>query len=156
MKRSLALSASLMAATLAGLWLAAATATAEPDEFSPKLTSCKLAYNLKGWSFIYKTSKGEGRIECSNGQRARVSIQSWGGGATIGRSEIVAGRGQFSRVRSIDDLYGSYAQAEAHGFATQGGGARALTKGVVSLALVGHGPGVELGISFGRFDIVRR
>jgi len=140
----------------AALLLPAAPSTAgEPanSEFNPKFTGCKMTYNLKGWSFLYKTSKGDGRIDCDNGQHAAVSLRSWGGGFTFGKSEIIGGQGKFSEVRDIQDLFGSFAQAEAHAGATMSVGAQALTKGEVSLALAGTGQGIDLGVSFGRFDI---
>jgi hypothetical protein len=147
---------SVLSAVTVALLLGVAPATAkEPgkSEFNPKLISCQFVYNLKGWSFVYKTSKGEGRIDCSNGQHAEVTIKSWGGGFTVGKSEIIGGKGKFSKVRDIKDIYGSFAQAEAHAGATKGAGAQALTKGEVSLALAGTGQGVDVGVSFGRFDI---
>ncbi len=145
-----------LSAVLAALLLTAAPTTAkepEKSEFHPKLTRCKIVYNLKGWSFLYKTSKGDGRIDCDNGQHAAVSIQSWGGGLTVGKSEIIGGKGRFSAVRDIKEIYGSFAQAEAHAGASKAVGAQALTKGEISLALAGTGQGVDVGISFGRFDI---
>ena len=38
---------------------------------SAKPIDCRLTYDLEGWSFIYKTSKGSGRITCSNGRSSR-------------------------------------------------------------------------------------
>jgi hypothetical protein len=148
--------ATSFAASVAAVLVAAAPATAEEpgkSEFNPKLTRCRMAYNLKGWSFVYKTSKGDGRIDCDNGQSAEVTIKSWGGGFTVGKSEIIGGQGSFSGVRDIKDLFGSFAQAEAHAGATKSAGAGALTKGEVSLALAGTGQGIDVGVSFGRFDI---
>ena len=114
---------------------------------------CKLTYSLKGWSAFYKTAKGEGTIHCSNGQSMAVSIETKGGGITFGKSEIKDGTGKFSKVSKIDDLLGSYANAEAHAGAGKSSSARALTKGEVSLALAGTGEGVDVGIDFGKFTI---
>ena len=114
---------------------------------------CKLTYSLKGWSAFYKTAKGEGKITCSNGQSMAVSIETKGGGITFGKSEIKDGTGKFSAVSKIDDLLGSYANAEAHAGAGKSSSARALTKGEVSLALAGTGEGVDVGIDFGKFTI---
>jgi len=44
-----------------------------------ELASCKMTFNLSGWSFVYKQMKGEGKVTCSNGQRADVEIESHGG-----------------------------------------------------------------------------
>ena len=114
---------------------------------------CTKDFNLKGWSAFYKTAKGEGTITCDNGQSAKVRIKSRGGGLTFGKSEIVDGKGQFSGVRDISECFGSYAEAEAHAGAVKSTTARAMTKGEISLALTGKGGGVDIGISFGRFQI---
>jgi len=147
----------LTRATLSALALLtlALPALAE-DPYAPKMTSCHIVYNLKGWSVIYKTSKGEGRVTCSNGQTADVAIETHGGGFTVGKSEIVGGKGKFSEVRNIDEIFGTYAAAEAHAGATKSSGAQAMTKGEVSLSLAGTGQGVDLGFSFGGFTIKRR
>jgi hypothetical protein len=124
-------------------------------ESSPNLVQCEMTFNLKGWSAFYKTSKGEGTIQCKNGQSAKVKIKATGGGITFGKSEIVGGTGKFSGVRSIDELFGSYAQSEAHAGAGKSADAQALTKGEVSLALSGTGHGVDVGFAFGKFTIER-
>ena len=116
---------------------------------------CKMDYSLKGWSAFYKTSKGEGHITCSNGQSMAVEIKTEGGGITFGKSEIKNGTGKFSSVSTIDDVLGSYADAEAHAGAVKSSSARVLTKGEVSLALAGTGEGVDIGIDFGKFTISR-
>jgi hypothetical protein len=112
-----------------------------------------MEYSLKGWSAFYKTSKGEGRVTCSNGQSLAVEIRTDGGGITFGKSEIKNGTGKFSSVSSIDDVLGSYADAEAHAGAVKSSSARVLTKGEVSLALAGTGEGVDIGIDVGKFTI---
>ncbi|HVO25240.1 MAG TPA: hypothetical protein VMW56_16595 [Candidatus Margulisiibacteriota bacterium] len=117
---------------------------------------CKLAFTLKGWSIAYKTAKGSGTITCDNGQSARVTLSTKGGGFTIGKSTITNGRGEFSEVGSIDELFGSYATAEAAAGAVRSSDAQVLTKGDVSLALSGTGSGWDLGISFGAFRITKR
>jgi hypothetical protein len=116
-------------------------------------TKCKLNFHLEGWSAFYKTAKGGGRVTCGNGQSARVVIQTRGGGITFGRSKIVDGVGDFSPVASIDEVFGDYANAEAHAGAGESSDAQVVTKGTVSLALSGKGHGIDLGISFGRFTI---
>lgn len=119
-----------------------------------KLAECKMTYNLKGWSAFYKTATGGGTITCSNGQSARVKITTEGGGITFGKSEI-EGTGVFSGARDISELYGSYAQAEAHAGVVKSGDVQAMTKGEISLALSGTGRGIDIGIAFGKFTIER-
>ena len=115
--------------------------------------SCDLKYSMKGWSFIYKTSNGSGTITCSNGASVEVSLKARGGGLTVGKSEIVDGRGRFSEVANLSDLYGNYVAAEAHAGATKSAAAQGMTKGEVSLSLTGTGQGFDLGIAFGSFRV---
>lgn len=119
------------------------------------LVDCTMTFNLKSWSVFYKSAKGDGTIRCSDGKEARVKITAKGGGITFGKSEIVGGTGTFTGARSISELFGSYAQSEAHAGAGQSANAQALTKGVVSLALVGTGRGIDIGFDFGKFTIQR-
>jgi hypothetical protein len=120
------------------------------------LTSCKMTFNLSGWSFVYKQMKGEGSVTCSNGQRADVEIKSHGGGFTLGKSDIMDGEGTFSEVQDISEIFGTYAEAEAHGGATKGGAAQVMTKGEISLAITGAGRGWDVGVSFGGFTIEKK
>ncbi|HSB73082.1 MAG TPA: hypothetical protein VLT62_27470 [Candidatus Methylomirabilis sp.] len=116
---------------------------------------CEMTFNLKSWSAFYKTASGEGTITCSNGEKARVKLTAKGGGITFGKSEIVGGTGKFTGARGISELFGSYAQSEAHAGAGKSADVQALTKGVVSLALAGTGRGVDIGFAFGKFTIQR-
>src|SRR3954453_16479408 len=75
---------------------------------------CKMTFNMKGWSAFYKTASGAGHIRCSNGQAFSVKLDVKGGGLSFGKSVIEKGNGQFSDVASTDELFGSYAAAEAH------------------------------------------
>jgi len=120
------------------------------------MTACTMKYNLKGWSAFYKTASGSGMIRCDNGQKANVKISAKGGGLTAGKTEIRNGNGSFSKVSSINDLFGSYGSASAAAAAGKGAAAMALTKGHVHLALSGTGRGVELGLALGRFTITKR
>jgi len=120
---------------------------------SEKLLACRMTFNLKGWSAFYKTAQGDGTITCDNGQKAKVRIKATGGGLTFGKSEIVGGTGRFTGARSLDELFGSYVQSEAHAGAGKSADAQALTKGEVSLALHGTGRGVNIGFAFGKFTI---
>lgn len=116
--------------------------------------SCDMRYTLSGWSIFYQTAKGQGEITCSNGQSMHVEIRTKGGGLTIGKSEIKNGRGEFSGVHDIRDVLGSYATAQVHAGVVKSSSAQVLTKGNVSLALAGVGDGWDLGIAFGKFEIL--
>lgn len=118
-----------------------------------RLAACRMTFNLKGWSVFYKTASGDGTITCDNGEKARVRIKATGGGITFGKSEIVGGTGKFTGARSITELFGSYAESEAHAGAGKSADAQAMTKGEVSLTLAGTGRGVDIGFAFGKFTI---
>ena len=120
------------------------------------MTECTMKYNLKGWSAFYKTAAGTGTIRCDNGQRANVHLSARGGGLTAGRTEIRDGVGYFSRVSSIDELFGRYSSASAGAAAGKAASAQALIKDNIHLSLTGKGKGVELGLALGRFTITRR
>jgi hypothetical protein len=116
-------------------------------------TKCDLDFHLEGWSAFYKTSHGGGRITCDNGQSARIVIRTKGGGITFGHSKIVDGVGHFSPVSDISELFGDYANAEAHAGAGESSAAQVVTKGTVSLAFSGKGRGIDLCFAFGKFTI---
>jgi hypothetical protein len=122
---------------------------------SAGMTTCRLAYQISGWSFLYKNYTGSGTVSCENGQTARVAIETHGGGFTAGKSEI-AGRGRFTQVRGINEVYGVYVEAGDHAGLTRSADGRVLTRGEVSIALAGTGRGVDLGIAFGAFRITRQ
>ncbi len=115
---------------------------------------CTMSFTMKGWSAFYQTATGRGTIRCSDGRSMRVRLAAKGGGVTIGKS-VESGHGEFSPVTGIDDLLGSYADAQAHAGAVNSGQVQVMTKGEVSLALSGKGHGWELGISFGELKIER-
>jgi len=114
---------------------------------------CTIKFTMKGWSAFYKTAEGTGTVKCSNGHSIKVNLAAKGGGLTVGKSSIEDGRGQFSAIGSMDELYGTYIAAEAHAGAVKSAGAQVMTKGEVSLALSGTGRGVDLGIAFGALTI---
>lgn len=154
----------LVSATL--LAFAAATAVAaapapagaqstRAERSAPDL-DCKLSFTLTGWSLIYKHAEGTGRVTCENGRSLPVKISVKGGGLTAGKWHIDDGKGKFTDVHTIDDVLGRYAQGGAHAGVVKSGTAQVLTKGTVSLALAGHGEGVDLGIDVGAFTISRR
>jgi len=115
-------------------------------------TKCDLSFHLEGWSAFYKTARGGGRVTCDNGQVRTVAIRVTGGGLTVGRSAL-HGRGDFSPVADVREVFGNYANAEAHAGMVRSSTAQVVTKGTVSLAFAGKGEGVDLGIAFGKFTI---
>lgn len=119
-------------------------------------TKCSMKFSLAGWSAGYSTASGSGTISCDNGQSARVSLRAKGGGLTAGKSKISNGKGTFSEVADISELFGSYAAGEAHAGMVESSSARVVTKGTVSLALAGTGKGVDLGVDFGEFVITKQ
>jgi hypothetical protein len=129
---------------------------AAPAAAAEKTTVCTMDFTLKGWSAGYKTAKGAGTISCDNGQTAQVKLHTTGGGLTAGRSAVRDGRGKFTPVADIGELFGDYASAGAAAGAGPSTEAQALTKGEVSLSLTGKGTGVELGVSLSKFTISRR
>lgn len=117
------------------------------------MTTCKLSYKLRGWSFIYQEYKGSGHVHCKNGQSATVRIVSRGGGLSIGKSEIYKGKGVITEVYNINEIYGTYIGLNAHAGATKSVEGHVMTKGEISLALGGRGRGFDLGITLGAFTI---
>ncbi|SFS08647.1 hypothetical protein SAMN05216570_2437 [Dyella sp. OK004] len=115
--------------------------------------SCKMNFQLSGWSVFYQTASGSGTVRCSNGQSTHVKIRVKGGGLTFGKSKITDGVGKFTGVASIGEIKGHYANAQVHAGAEKSASAQVLTKGNVSLALSGTGEGWNLGIAFGAFII---
>lgn len=134
---------------LAAVVLAAAPAAAAT-------TACEMKFTLHGWAAFYKTASGRGTITCDNGQSLDVNLQAKGGGLTAGKSKVDDGFGKFSEVADVHDLLGTYVQAVASAGAGKSSEASVVTKGDISLALAGHGTGIELGISFGKFIISKR
>ncbi len=140
----------LAIASVASLLAIAAPAVSANDV---NKKDCDMTYTLKGWSAVYKTAKGEGNITCSNGQTAQVEISVHGGGLTFGKTAIYNGKAEISGVRSINDIFGSYASVAAHAGVVKEGGVEVMTKGNVSIALAGSGEGVDIGVDFSKFDI---
>ena len=118
--------------------------------------TCKLSFNMAGWSVFYKTASGTGTVTCSDGSRLAVKVSAKGGGLTVGKSKIRNGVGEFAMVENIRDVLGSYAAVEAHAGAQKAAHAQAMTNGKVSLALAGKGEGWDLGVAFTRFTIEAR
>lgn len=72
---------------------------------------------------------------------------------TLGKSEINNGKGVFSEVKSINEIYGTYVVLGGHAGATKSVEAQVMTKGEVSLAISGKGRGFDLGVTLGAFTI---
>jgi hypothetical protein len=119
------------------------------------MTKCHLKYSMEGWSVFYQSATGAGTVTCDNGQSAAVTLRAKGGGLTAGKIDIVDGIGEISEVADIDQVFGTYASAEATAGAGGAAAARVVTKGPVSIALSGTGKGMDLGVSFGKFVIER-
>jgi len=132
-----------------------ATAFVAHAEDKKAKVDCTMKFSMSGWSAFYKRSSGTGTVTCNNGQTATVKLEARGGGITAGKSSIENGTGEFSNVKNIEEIFGSYANSEAHAGAVKSSGAQAMTKGEVSLALAGTGRGWDLGIAFGKFTIKR-
>jgi hypothetical protein len=135
--------------------LAIAAALASGAAVAAGDLSCKLQFELKGWSAIYKTATGTGTVTCSNGASMKVKLESKGFGLTAGKSTIDVGKGVITGVHDINDILGSYAAADASAGAIKAGEAVEMTKGEVSLALSGTGRGWEAGVSLSDFTIKR-
>ena len=116
--------------------------------------TCRMNFEIHGWSAFYKTSSGSGSVTCSNGQHMTVHLRSKGGGLTFGKSSI-EGIGKFSGIFNIDEILGTYVVGEAHAGAAASSRATVMTKSNVSLALSGTGKGWNLGVDFGKFTISR-
>lgn len=141
------------ARAIAATALLTACVTALPA--AAERTRCRLEFTSDGWSVFYKTSKGTGRVECENGQSANVKIVSHGGGITFGTEQILDGKGRFSSVADISDVFGTYFEGVAHAGAGRAVSARGMFKGGASLSLTGKGDGINLGFALGGFTIRR-
>ncbi|GAB3375238.1 hypothetical protein GCM10027431_28820 [Lysobacter rhizosphaerae] len=115
--------------------------------------TCKMTYSMSGWSILYKHASGTGTVTCSNGKKMAVKLTANGGGLTAGKYKITNGTGEFSGVRDIKDVLGTYASAGADAAAGKAAAAQAMTKGDISLALAGKGEGWNLGVQFEGFTI---
>jgi hypothetical protein len=127
------------------------TAAAEEVPEKPE-TQCNMTFNLSGWSILYETASGTGSITCDNGQSAVAHLEVRGGGITAGKYRL-KGKGDFTKVSDISELYGTYAAAEAHAGVVKAADAQVVSKGNVSLALIAKGRGINLGVGFSGFRI---
>lgn len=123
-----------------------------PASAANTAVSCSMTYKLSGWSLVYKQYDGSGLITCSNGQQAQVKLASKSIGFTIGRSDI-EGKGVFSEVKDISEIYGTFVALEGHAGATKSIDGQVLTRGIISLALSGKGRGIDIGVTLGAMNI---
>jgi hypothetical protein len=114
---------------------------------------CKLDYQLTSWSLVYKHAAGTGVVRCDNGQTLPVRITAQGLGLTAGKWKIDNGKGRFTDVHDIREVYGNYAHAGASAGMVKSAETQLLSKGNVSLALAGGGEGINLGVEVGAFHI---
>ena len=145
MKRTL-VTLAIAAAALLGAQQAMA------DETRAEL-GCKLSFSLSGWSAVYSQAEGKGVVTCKDGSSLPVVISAKGAGLTAGKTQVDHGTGEFTHVRTINEVLGHYAQGEAHAGVLKSGTAQVLTKGTVSLALAGSGTGIDLGVDVGEFTL---
>lgn len=120
---------------------------------APGTVKCTMAFELKSWSVFYKSGKGEGTIQCSNGQKSKIKISSKGGGITFGKFNIANGKGKFSPVHNISELYGKYANVGGEGGAAKARMGANLTKDDINLDIEGTGSGGGFGFDFSGFTI---
>jgi hypothetical protein len=59
-------------------------------------------------------------------------------------------------VSDINEIFGKYAAVEVHAGMVDSSAAQVVTKGTTSLAFSGTGKGVDLGLTFGEFDIQKQ
>jgi hypothetical protein len=147
-----AIPAILATATLA-VAAAAASRPALADD-APQL-DCSMRFKLSGWSAIYERADGTGTVTCADGTSMAVTIRARGAGLSVGKAKIDNGTGTFAHVHSIDQVLGSYAQADAHAGMSKSAAAQIVTNGKVSVALAGTGEGFDLGIGFTEFTTAK-
>lgn len=116
-------------------------------------TSCHMTFSTTGWAAIYKKADGRGHVRCDNGQSADVIIHVRGGGLTAGKFSIEGGKGEFTNVKGIHEIYGEYASGGANAGVVKSAESAAMTKGEVSLAVTGTGRGFNLGVDLSKFEI---
>ena len=119
-------------------------------------TKCTLKFDLQEWSAFYESATGTGKITCDDGQSAVVTIRSKGGGLSVGKFNIKDGRGSFTEVSSIDQVFGKYIATERDAGASKSADTWVMTKDKVSLAIAGTGKGWELGFSVDEFIIEKQ
>jgi hypothetical protein len=136
---------------LPGVW--AKTQNKDDMGKSPGNVHCTMDFELHSWSAFYKSGKGAGTIYCSNGQKAKIKISTHGGGITFGKFNIANGKGKFSPVHNIKELYGKYANVGGEGGAAKARMGANLSKDNINLGIEGTGTGGGFGFDFSGFRI---
>ncbi|TZF89826.1 hypothetical protein [Cognatilysobacter lacus] len=114
---------------------------------------CKLQFQSRDWSVLYQQGEGPGTVTCSDGSSMPVKIIAKGVGLSAGKWKIDHGRGTFTRVRTIQDVVGRYATLSGHIGLVKTGEVEVASKGRVSLALAGHGEGIDVGVAINEFRV---
>jgi len=119
---------------------------------------CTMTFDLSGWAFVVGSAKGNGSIECDNGQKAEATIEVRSVGISFGRAHFEGAKGYFAKLTDIDQAFGRYVGSSA----TAGAGGAAAAAGFVkaggdtSLAIIGTGKGTGVSHSWDEITIVRR
>lgn len=142
-----------LVATLAIPALAGAKDKMAPKPDTKPSIKCDMNYNMKTWSVVYKEGHGAGKVTCNNGQTADVKLKIHGVGAAFGENKVKNGKGTFSDVYDIGDIYGSYANTAAGAGIVGTAGTQVMMKGKASLALANVGKGFDIDFSFGDFEV---
>lgn len=114
---------------------------------------CTLRYTLTGWSVLYSTASGTGKVTCKDGRSLTVKIRARGAGLSFGRLGTIEGHGRFTGVYRIRDVLGSYMAVDAHAGAHRAGSAHAMSNGPVGLRMVGKGRGWDLGFAISKVTL---
>lgn len=114
--------------------------------------TCSMKYKLEGFSLAYKQYDGSGEISCRNGEKAQVSLSSKSIGFTIGYSKI-EGEGYFTDVKYLSEIYGNYISLGSHFGLNDSIDRQVLTRGEISLVLIGKGQGFDIGFTIGDLSI---
>lgn len=142
-------------AALVAIGWPASSALAEDET---KYIECTMTFDLEGWAFIVGKAHGDGSIECSNGQKADVSLEVKEVGFSFAKEQFHDATGYFTRLTSVEDVVGRYAGSGASAAAGNAAGAAGFLKNgaKVSLALIGTGKGEGLGRSWSELTIKKR
>jgi len=120
-----------------------------------KLGTCSMTYKLEGFSLAYKQYDGTGEISCRNGQKAQVTLSSKSIGFTIGYS-VIEGEAYFTDVKYISELFGDYVSLGNHFGFKNSVDRQVLTRGEISLVMLGRGKGFDIGFTIGDLSIKPR
>jgi hypothetical protein len=146
--------AAASAVVLAGLLAAVVSTAAEKG----KEIKCTMTFDLSGWAFLVGSAKGNGSIECNNGQKADATIEVRSVGIAFGKAHFQDAKGHFAKLTDIDQAFGRYAGTSA----TAGAGGAATAAGFlkpgtdISLAVVGTGKGAGVSRAWNQITITRR